>query len=151
MVILVYDFQGVILCHFVLHGETVNARYYAAYLQNHLRRAVSHKRPQLQNVIIMHDNTTPPKANYVRDLLQCWRWQVLEHPPYSPDLSPCDYDLLPKLKAPLLGHGFRRRDDIAIAVRRLIMTNFSMVFVDFHIFGSAQLIVLGITLKIVKC
>ena len=29
------------------------------------------------------------------------------------------------LKAPLRGHRFRTRDDIAIAVRRLIMTNFS--------------------------
>ena len=44
---------------------------------------------------------------------------------YSPGLSPCDYDLIPKLKAILRGHIFRTRDDIAIAVRRLIMTNFS--------------------------
>ena len=51
MVILVYDVQGVILCHFVPHGETVNAQYYAAYLQTHLRRAVRRKRPQLKNVI----------------------------------------------------------------------------------------------------
>ena len=32
---------------------------------------------------------------------------------------------MPKLKAPLRGHRFRTRDGIAIAVRRLIMTNFS--------------------------
>ena len=43
----------------------------------------------------------------------------------STNLSPCDYDLIPKMKAPLLGHRFRARDDIAIAVQRLIMTNFS--------------------------
>ena len=49
MVILAYDdAQGVILCHFVPHGETVNAQYDAAYLQNHLRRAVRRKWPQLQ-------------------------------------------------------------------------------------------------------
>ena len=41
---------------FVPHGETVIAQYYAAYLQNHLRRAVRRKRPQLQNVTILHDN-----------------------------------------------------------------------------------------------
>ena len=41
MVILAYDVRGVILC-LVPHGETVNAQYYAAYLQNHLRRAVRH-------------------------------------------------------------------------------------------------------------
>ena len=59
MVILACDVQGVILCHFVPHGETVNAQYYAAYLQNHLFCTVRHKRPQLQNVIILHDNATP--------------------------------------------------------------------------------------------
>ena len=32
VLILVYGVQGVILCHFVPHGETVNAQYYAAYL-----------------------------------------------------------------------------------------------------------------------
>ena len=125
MVILACDVQGVILCHFVPHGETVNAQYCAAYLQNHLRRAVRRKRAQLRNVIISHDNASPHKAICVRDLLRRWRWEVLEHLPYSPDLSPCDYHLIPKLKAPLRGHRFRTRDDIAIAVRCLIMTNFS--------------------------
>ena len=112
------------------HGETINAQYYAAYLQNHLRRAVRRKQPQLQNVIILHDNATPHKTICVRDLLRRWWWEVLEHPPYSPDLWPCDYNLIPKLKAPLRGHRFLTRDDIAIAVRRLIMTNFSYGEVD---------------------
>ena len=117
-----YDVQG---SDFVPHGETVNAQYYAAYLQNHLRRAVRRKRPQLQNVIILYDNATPHKMICFRDLLRRWRWEVLEHPSYPPDLSPCDYDLTSKLKVPLRGHRFRTRDDIAIAVRRLIITNFS--------------------------
>ena len=69
-VILAYYVQGVILCHFVPHGETVNAQYYAAYLQNHLSLAVRHKRPQLQNMIILHDNATPHKVICVRDLLR---------------------------------------------------------------------------------
>ena len=79
----------------------------------------------MQNVIILHDNATPHKEICVRNLLRRWRWEVLEHPSYSLDVSPCDYDLIPKLKALLHGHRFRTQDDIAIAVRRLIMTNFS--------------------------
>ena len=85
------------------YSETVNAQYYAAYMQNHLRRAVRRKRPQLQTVVILHDNATPHKVICVRDLLRRRWWKVLEYPPYSPDLSPCDYDL----KAPLRGHSFR--------------------------------------------
>ena len=43
---------------------------------------------------------------------------------------PCDYNLVPKLKAPLRGHRFRTRDDTVIAVRRFIVTNFSHGEVD---------------------
>ena len=120
MAILAYDVQGVISCHFVPHGETVNAQYYAAYLQNHLLCAVKRKRPQLQNVML-HDNATPHKAICVRDLLRRWRWEVLEHPPYSQDLLPCDYDLIPKLKAPLRGHRFRTRNDIASSFNKVLL------------------------------
>ena len=67
---------------FVPHGETFNVQYYAAYLQNHLRRAVRRKRPQLQNVIIFHDNATPHKAKLCQGSAT-----TLEHPPYSPDLD----------------------------------------------------------------
>jgi hypothetical protein len=29
---------------------------------------------------------------------------IVPHPPYSPDLAPCDIDLFPKLKMKLKGH-----------------------------------------------
>ena len=32
--------------------------------------------------------------------------KVLEHPPYSPDISPRDFDLIPKAKEPLYGRRF---------------------------------------------
>ena len=69
MVILAYDVQGVILCHFVPHGETVNAQYYAAYLQNHLRHAVRRKRPQLQKatfcmIMLLHIRRFVPGIYY---------------------------------------------------------------------------------------
>ena len=41
---------------------------------------------------------------------------VLNHPPYSPDLSPCDYFLFPKLKLPLKGRHFEDVQDIQGAV-----------------------------------
>ena len=99
---------------FVPHGETVSAQYYAAYLQNHLHRAVRRKLPQLQNLIILHDNASPHKAICVSDLLRHWRWDVLEHPPYSLDLSLCDYDLIPKLKAPLRGTDFEHEMTLSL-------------------------------------
>ena len=48
------------------------------------------KRPELLQVtpLILHDNATPHKAGVVRDVFERYQWEVLKHPPYSPDLSP---------------------------------------------------------------
>jgi transposase len=53
------------------------------------------------NPIILHDNVRAHTADAVKDLLCCWRWPILEYPPYSPDMSPCDDDLFAKMKEPL--------------------------------------------------
>ncbi|KAJ4433303.1 hypothetical protein ANN_15562 [Periplaneta americana] len=45
---------------------------------------------------------------------------ALFHPPHSPDLSPCDYDLIPKMKEPLRDVLFRTVPDILQAVGRSI-------------------------------
>ena len=41
---------------------------------------------------------------------------VLHHLPYSPDLSPCDYFLFPKLKLPMKGRLIEDIQDIQAAV-----------------------------------
>ena len=39
---------------------------------------------------------------YTQDFLARKQVRVLHHPPYSPDLFPCDYFLFPKLNLPLI-------------------------------------------------
>ena len=46
--------------------------------------------------------TTPPLIS-VRSFLASGKVKVLNHPPYSPDLSPCDFFLFPRLKKMLSG------------------------------------------------
>lgn len=121
MVIVAYDVRGVIVCHFVPHGRTVTAQYYRDFLVRQVRRGVRDKRPDLvDSAIILHDNARPHKAECVRQLLRRWGWEELEHPPYSPDISPCDFDLIPKIKEPLRGRRFATREDIANAVRQQV-------------------------------
>jgi hypothetical protein len=53
-----------------------------------------------------HENTCLKKVSLktkqsVKDVMADYKWEVLPHPAYSPDKSPPDYDLLPKLKNPL--------------------------------------------------
>ncbi|PSN36375.1 hypothetical protein C0J52_23866 [Blattella germanica] len=71
---------------------------------------------------ILHDNARCHTAAAVRDLLRRWQWEILEHPPYSPDVSPCDYDLFSKVKEPLRGNRYNTREAIIHAVGRSIWT-----------------------------
>ena len=50
------------------------------------------------------------------DLLWCWQWEILEHQPYSPNMSPCDYNLFAKVKKPLLGIRYNTRHDLNRAI-----------------------------------
>ena len=49
-----------------------------------------------------------------------WQWEILEHAPYSPDMSPCDYDLFAKVEEPLRGTWYSTRDELIRALGRLI-------------------------------
>ncbi|PNF36013.1 hypothetical protein B7P43_G00571 [Cryptotermes secundus] len=73
------------------------------------------------NVKVM-DNAQPHAAQAVADLFDRWGLEVLYHPPYSPDLSPCDFDLIPKTKEPFCGIHFRTVPEILRAVDRSIRT-----------------------------
>lgn len=44
-------------------------------------------------VILLHDNARPHIAKPVKTYLQTLKWEVLTHPPYSPDIAPSDYRL----------------------------------------------------------
>ena len=78
---------------------TVNARRYSQTLST-LHQAIKLKRPGKLNhgVILLHDNERPHTANTITTLLQKFKWEVLSHPPYSPNLSPCDYAIFGPLK-----------------------------------------------------
>ena len=76
------------------------------------------KRPTtgVKDVLLHHDNASPHKAKIVKDYLEEQELQVLPHPPYSPDLAPCDFWLFPTLKECLAGRKFYGLQDLAKAV-----------------------------------
>ena len=47
-----------------------------------------------------------------------WKWEILEHPLCSLDMSPCDYDLFAKVKEPL--RGSNTRDELIRAIGQSI-------------------------------
>ena len=78
-------------------------------------------RPQLlvTGPLILHDNARPHNADVVTKKLRDCGWEVLPHAPYSPDTSPPDFDLFPKLKEPMRGR-FSSLEEFSVAVTRAI-------------------------------
>jgi transposase len=71
-------------------------------------------------VLILHDNARPHVSRAVSEILEKYGWQELPHPPYSPDMSPPDFDLFPKLKKSLRGKRFRSIEEVSNEVTRVI-------------------------------
>jgi histone-lysine N-methyltransferase SETMAR len=123
MHIIFFDFQGIIIDHPVPSGTRVTAEYYRDFIREKLRPAIRKKRPLLleEGPIVLHDNARPHVAEVVTTLLASYGWEVLEHPAYSPDLSPCDFFLFGKLKAKLRGQSFGTEDAINRATKNALM------------------------------
>ena len=59
-------------------------------------------------VHFLHENSSSHKCEVVKSFLASEKVKVLNHPPYSPDLSPCDF-LFPRLKKMLSGNKYTSR------------------------------------------
>ena len=94
-----WDSEGVVLIDFLEGKKTVTGAYYVEVLRK-LRAKLAEKRPGKlhRGILFHHDNTPAHSSQIVRDVLREFRWELLPHPPYSPDLAPSDFFLFPKLK-----------------------------------------------------
>ena len=113
-----YDWKGIIYFEFCDH--TVSADDYMATL-GRFRERVRLYRPELWesgNWFLQQDNapahTTTPTIAYFGE----HDMELLNHPPYSPDLAPCNYFLFPALKAKLRGRRFENVDNLQNAVKQ---------------------------------
>jgi histone-lysine N-methyltransferase SETMAR len=70
--------------------------------------------------LILHYNACPYLGKVVTDLLSKREWEVLSHAPYSPDMSPPDFDLFHKLKEPMRGQYFPSLEEVSAEVTRTI-------------------------------
>ena len=120
--IFAYDKDGIVATNRVPVGRSVNAQYYKDFLRQNLRPKIRKLRPGMleRGVLILHDNARPHIADVVSDYLDKTDWETLPYPAYSPDMSPPDFDLFPKLKEPLRGIRFPTLNDLSSAVTRRI-------------------------------
>ena len=128
-----FDCQGLLLCEFLAPRDTITAERYVKTLAN-LKEAIRKKRPKMwkeRSFILHHDNASPHTAAPTLKKLQQWDITTLEHPPSSPDLTPCDFSLFPKLKKELCGHNFRNVASVQRETKKILCKFPQSVFEDF--------------------
>lgn len=122
MFICFYDSKGIVHREFVPYGQTVNGEYYLGVMER-LWKRILRIRPEYREPgswHLLHDNAPPHKTIAVREFLAKKQVPVIQHPPYSPDLSPCDYFLFPKMKCAMKGTMYDDIEAIKTAVTRVV-------------------------------
>jgi histone-lysine N-methyltransferase SETMAR len=92
---------------YLKNGKKITGEYYFILLTR-LDEKLREKRPGLQkkNIIFYQDNAPAHKSVLAIGKLRNLHYELLEHPPYSPDLAPSDFCLFSKLKLFLAGQRF---------------------------------------------
>ena len=96
---------------------TVIGRFYKNSVLKIVKEFYNKKRPSKgwSGVDLLHDNASVLSCE-VKSFLASEKVKVLNHPPYSPDLSPCDFFLFPRLKKMLSGNKYTSISSLRSAI-----------------------------------
>jgi histone-lysine N-methyltransferase SETMAR len=122
MLELFFDSSGIVHTEFILEGGTVNKHCYKQILCR-LCNSVCLKCPELwrrKYWLLLHDNAPADHSVLVQEELEKQQITVLPHPPYSPDLAPCDIFFFPCLKGKLCGRRFQSAEEIVTPTREAV-------------------------------
>ena len=110
-----WDQKGVLYYELLKSGETITGDLYRRQLIK-LNAAIKAKRPEYatrhESIIFHDDNARPHRTQPVKNYVENIGWEVLPHPPYSPDLAPSDYHLFRSMQNALAGVKFASVDGV---------------------------------------
>jgi histone-lysine N-methyltransferase SETMAR len=108
-----WDSGGIIFTDYLEKGRTITGQYYADLL-GRFHPELMRKRAHLakKKVLFHHDNAPAHSSSIARAKLVELRYELLPHPPYSPDLAPCDFFLFPNMKKWLGGKRFTSNEEV---------------------------------------
>jgi len=123
VMIVFFDRDGIVRAEFVPRNTTVNSEYYKGLLER-LRNNVHRKRPEkwATGFILCHDNAPCHTSLLVWQFLSHKNFAVSPHPPYLPDLAPCNFWLFPNVKMTMKGKRFELIQDIKAATTMQLKT-----------------------------
>ena len=115
-----FDSTGMIYMNWIPTGQTVNKEYYVEVLRE-FRKRYRRKRPALFKSGQWHfhqDNGPVHNSILVTDYLTKMGIKIAPHPPYSLDLAPSDFWLIPKFT----GCRYETIEEMKEAVTKVIDT-----------------------------
>lgn len=126
-----WDSRGIILIDYLQKGKTITGTYYASLLDK-LMAEIAEKRPHLQRKkILFHQDNAPSHTSAVAIAkINELRFELLDHPPYSPDLAPSDFFLFPNLKTALGGQRFSSNEEAITFVNSYFMEKDAEYYLD---------------------
>lgn len=112
-----WDAEGVVKIDYLEHGRTITGAYYADQIRDLKECLKQKRRGKLRHGILLHQDNAPSHTSAVAmAAIHACGFQLLPHPPYSPDLAPSDYYLFPKLKDALRGNRYSSESEVIDAV-----------------------------------
>ena len=111
-----WDQDGILLIDYLPKGKNINAEYYSSLLVQ-LKDILKVKRRGkfTKAVLFFHDKTPAHRALATQKKLAYLGFQCLDHPLYSPDLTPSDYHLFLEPKKQLKGRHFSSDAEVIAA------------------------------------
>ncbi|XP_025262477.1 histone-lysine N-methyltransferase SETMAR-like [Camponotus floridanus] len=103
-----WNWKGIVYYELLPDNETIDSDKYCSQLDK-LKIEIAKKCPELINrkgVVFHHDNARPHASLQTRQKLLAFGWDVLPHPPYSPDIAPSDFHLFRSLQNSINGLNF---------------------------------------------
>ena len=98
-------------------GSTINGAYYAGELRR-IRQEIARKRrgKLTRGVLLLHDNDPAHRLQVAMTAATECGFEILPHPPHSPDNAPADFYLFPKLNSHLRGTQYGSNEGVIEAV-----------------------------------
>ena len=93
--------------------KTATADWYVNHCLLKVFQTRCKRRPRtgVRDLLLHHDNASAHTATVTLDFLAANDVQLVTHPPYSPDLAPCDRFLFPSVRRQLKGKQFQNAED----------------------------------------
>lgn len=125
MLTLFFDCQGPLIVDFLEPNTTINSDRYVTLLEKLKLDMPNRRRSPVKPRLLHHDNARPHTAQKTMEAIKRLNFELLPHPPYSPDLAPADFAIFPQLKRHLRGRVYDNRDHLEEEVRRVLFYGIS--------------------------